>query len=369
MTVIGLSFLAALILTGGLTVLLSIPRDRNPTFSVEELHACAWPSLESSVPSLDVSPINKSEFLTRQANLAAALKDEGVDFYITEPSPSSLYYFNISTSYSLSERPFLAILSSNDSFSYLAPKFELSRIAGLEMVYGEKLVIIEWKEEESPYAALKREFGNETTKLMVDEHARFFIASGLQAANFTVLPVSPAIASIRAVKSQAEFNILSAINYFTVSVVRSLQPCIRVGVTQETLFDAARSLFNRAGVGIGFWAIVLFGEQAANPHGGSRGKTLGDGEFVLIDIGSTLQGYGSDVTRTILPSGVTVSDELLDAWYLVQKAQRTAIWNTAEGNRCSEVDAASRCEYLLCHGTLIAEGLISNIFCLQEGDI
>jgi Xaa-Pro aminopeptidase len=339
--ILGVSFLAALILVGGLTVFFSIPHERNPAPSVEELHSCAWPYLETSIRLLNVSPIDKAEFLRRQAILAAALKDDAVDLYITEPSPSSLYYFNISTSYSLSERPFLAILSSNGAFSYLAPKFELGRIADLDMVYREKTVI-EWKEEESPYAALKRELGNKTVKVMVDEHARFFIASGLQAANFTVLPISPAIASMRTVKSTAELRILGAINYFTIKVVRSLQPCIRVGVTQETLFDAAHSLFNRAGVGHGFWATVLFGEQAANPHGGSRGKSLGHGEFVLIDIGSKLLEYGSDVTRTILPPGSSVSNELLHAWYLVKDAQNAAVRATTEGRRCSDVDAASR---------------------------
>lgn len=310
--------------------------------SAEDLETCAWSTLQSKVSLLDVPPISRSEYLSRQATLAAALKEEGIDAYITEPSPSSLYYFNISTSFDLSERPFLAILSSNGSFSYLAPNFELGRIAGLDMVYEEKTVI-EWKEEELPYTALKRKYGALNTKIVLDEQARFFIASGLQAANFTVVPMSQGIASIRAVKSSSELDILRGINEFTVNVVRSLQPCIQVGISQETLLSAATSLFTRAGVGLGFWAIILFGEGAANPHGGSKGKTLGDGEFALIDIGSELHGYGSDVTRTILPTKGSVSQELMDVWELVREAQRTAISLMSDGVACSAVDAASRC--------------------------
>lgn len=340
--------IALLILSGsiflGLLGYHIINRGQHTVPSAGDLETCAWSTLHSQLSLLDVPPITRSEFLSRQATLAAALKDEGIDAYITEPSPNSLYYFNISTSYSLSERPFLAILSSDGSFSYLAPKFELGRIAGLDMVYGEKRVI-EWKEEESPYTVLKREYGTSNTNVVLDEQARFFIASGLQAANFTVLPASPAIASIRAVKSSSELDILRGINEFTVNLIRSLQPCIRVGITQEALTAAASSLFTRAGVGLGFWAIVLFGEQAANPHGGSKGKTLEDGEFVLVDIGSELHGYGSDVTRTILPAEGSVSQDMMDVWQLVREAQRTAITLMSDGVPCSSVDAASRFVY------------------------
>jgi Xaa-Pro aminopeptidase len=333
-------FILTGILCGGL-IALYITYQR-ASYSDGDIEVCAWSTLHNHVSLLDVPPISRSEFLSRQATLASALKEDGVDAYITEPSPSSLYYFNISTSYSLSERPFLAILSSTGSFSYLAPKFELGRIAGLDMVYREKSVI-EWKEEESPYSVLKREFGSASSvKVMVDEHARFFIVSGLQAANFTVLPVTPAVASIRAVKSSPELQILRGINEFTVEAVRSLQPCIQVGMTQETLFSAASSIFKRAGVGLAFWAIVLFGEQAANPHGGSKGKSLGDGEFVLIDIGSVLHGYGSDVTRTILPAKGRVSQEMMDVWELVHNAQSAAVELMKNGTPCSTVDAASR---------------------------
>ena len=338
---IGLSSFVILILVAGLTVFIAIRPHSRRAPSAKDLTSCAWNTLESRVYVLDVEPIDRTEFLSRQATLAATLKEEGIDAYITEPSASSLYYFNISASYSLSERPFLAILSSNGSFSYLAPEFELGRIAGLDMVYDEK-TIIEWKEEESPYAALKREIGNGISKVMVDEQARFFITSGLEAANFTVLPVSPSITSLRAVKSDAEIEILQAINQYTIYVVRSLQQCLQIGITQESLFDAAHTLFSRAGVGLGFWAVVLFGEQAANPHGGSKGKTLEEGEFVLIDIGSKLYGYNSDVTRTILPDNGVVSEALMDVWYLVRAAQEVAIETTSEGTLCSAVDAASR---------------------------
>ena len=309
------------------------------TNTSEQLETRAWRLLQDHVSLLDIPPITRDEFLSRQSILASALEAAGVDAFIAEPSASSSYYANISASYDLSERPFLMILDKKGKFSYLAPKFELGRIAGLNMVFEEKTVI-EWAEEESPYAVLRRETSYQ--KVMLDEHVRFMIVSGLQENNLEVVPTSQAIQSLRAVKTEAELAILRGINEFTLQLIRSLQKNIKIGMSQETVFAAAAALFARAGVGNGFWAIVLFGDQAASPHGGSSGKLLKDGEFVLIDIGSKLHDYGSDVTRTILPSKSTVSKELMGVWNTVHLAQSAAIELMRINETCSVIDTASR---------------------------
>ncbi|TVY48335.1 putative peptidase [Lachnellula occidentalis] len=310
-----------------------------PNLSSTSLETCSWKTLQSHVSLLDVPAISRKEFLSRQAKLAAALDAAGVDAFIAEPSASTSYYANISSSFELSERPFLVLISKDGEFSYLAPKFELGRIAGLEMVYESKNVY-EWKEEEVPYEVLKRETGFK--KVMLDEHVRYMIAAGLEEAGVEVVGMSKEVQQLRAVKTEGELDILRGINEFTLELVRSLQKCIKIGMTQEAVFAAAEALFTRAGVGEGYWAIVLFGEQAANPHGGSLGKTLSDGEFVLIDIGSKLHDYGSDVTRTVLPPDGTVTDYLWEVWQVVHASQSAAIALMKVNETCSDVDAASR---------------------------
>jgi Xaa-Pro aminopeptidase len=207
------------------------------------------------------------------------------------------------------------------------------------MVYESKNVY-EWKEEEVPYQVLKRETGYK--KVMLDGHVRFMIAAGLEEAGLEVVGMSGEVQQLRAVKMEGELAILRGINEFTLELIRSLQICIKIGVTQEAVFDAAKALFTRAGVGKGYWALVLFGEQAANPHGGSSGKTLSDGEFVLIDIGSNLHDYGSDVTRTFLPAESSVTRYLWGIWRTVHASQSVAIALMRVNETCSDVDAASR---------------------------
>ncbi|RYP01048.1 hypothetical protein DL763_000469 [Monosporascus cannonballus] len=89
-------------------------------------------------------------------------------------------------------------------------------------------------------------------------------------------------------------------------------------------------------------SIVLFGDQAVYPHGSKFGKALEAGEFVAIDIRSTLHAYGSDVTRTILPDGAAVSEELMDTWGTVHAAQEAGFGYMHANETCVDVDASSR---------------------------
>ncbi|KAK9416575.1 putative Xaa-Pro aminopeptidase P [Seiridium unicorne] len=311
----------------------------SPDASASTLESCAWGQLKHHTALLAVDPIERSEFLERQSRLASALSEAGVDAFIAEPSASTAYYANISYNFELSERPFLVILDKDGQFSYLVPKFEAGRIAGLDMVYEDKKVIA-WAEEESPYEVLAQATG--FSKVMIDEHTRYMIAAGLQTAGIEVVPMSETVQSLRSVKTEAEIAIIQGISSYTLQLVRSLQSCLSLDVTQETVTSVAHNLFTRGGVGEGFWAIVLFGDQAAYPHGGKHGKKLSNGEFVLIDIGSKLHDYGSDVTRTILPNGATVSDELLSIWHTVHESQAAGFNLMWANETCSEVDSASR---------------------------
>jgi Xaa-Pro aminopeptidase len=302
---------------------------------------CAWNSLSRNLSLLDVPNISHAEFISRQKRLAAALDKAGIDAYIAEPSASTAYYLNISSSYELSERPFLLMISRDAKVSYLAPKFELGRIQQLPLA-AEDVQVYNWPEDKSPYEVFKEQVPYDS--IMLDEHARFMIAAGLMNAGLDVFPTTPQMNALRAVKSKGEIAILEGINKFTLELVRSMQRCIRVGMTQGQVTNIAKGLFEKAGVGKGFWSIVLFGDVAASPHGGNDGadRKLKKGEFVLVDIGSSLHGYGSDVTRTILPKDGRVSDKLMDAWHLVKSAQSAAYAQMVNGTPCAAVDHAAR---------------------------
>jgi Xaa-Pro aminopeptidase len=97
----------------------------------------------------------------------------------------------------------------------------------------------------------------------------------------------------------------------------------------------------RAGAeGMSFDTIVASGERSALPHGRATGTKLPKRGFVTLDFGVILDGYLSDMTRTVhlgraLPEELKVYDSVLEA-------QESAVAIVAPGVTAGEVDEAAR---------------------------
>ena len=89
------------------------------------------------------------------------------------------------------------------------------------------------------------------------------------------------------------------------------------------------------------FALVLFGEVSALPHGSIKPQYLKKGDIVLMDCGCKVDGYCSDISRTIV-FGAEPTKRQLDIWKLEQKAQAAGFDAARIGNRCEMVDAAAR---------------------------
>lgn len=117
------------------------PSDDKTTY--DYLKHCSEPFVQCNHSLLDVQSILYDEFIHRQTALAQALVEAGVNAFIAEPSASSTYYANISSTYELSERPFLVVIDTLGDISYLVPKFEVGRISALPVVYNRSINVIE----------------------------------------------------------------------------------------------------------------------------------------------------------------------------------------------------------------------------------
>jgi Xaa-Pro dipeptidase len=93
-------------------------------------------------------------------------------------------------------------------------------------------------------------------------------------------------------------------------------------------------------MGLSGSALVLFGEWAALPHGTQQPQQLREGDVVLVDGGTSIEGYASDVTRcTVLGKP---SDKLKRAFDIVRRAQDAALEAARAGRTCGSVDDAAR---------------------------
>lgn len=89
-----------------------------------------------------------------------------------------------------------------------------------------------------------------------------------------------------------------------------------------------------------FETIVAFGTNSTLPHSRSGSRKLRNGETVLLDFGCTLNGYTSDMTRT-LHCG-TPNAEFIKVYKAVQEAQDQAIQVARANVKASEIDQAAR---------------------------
>jgi Xaa-Pro dipeptidase len=87
-------------------------------------------------------------------------------------------------------------------------------------------------------------------------------------------------------------------------------------------------------------ASVMFGSSSALPHGSREEQVLREGMGVMIDDGTTVEGYQSDVTRM----GVLGKppDKLQHAFEIVRSAQDAALAAAIAGRECGSVDDAAR---------------------------
>jgi Xaa-Pro dipeptidase len=124
----------------------------------------------------------------------------------------------------------------------------------------------------------------------------------------------------------------------TFEVFRAVFASLQTGMSQSDIAALVDRGFSRMGLRGG--ALVLLGEWAALPHGTVKPQKLTEGEVVLIDGGTSVEGYQSDVTRC----GVIgkPSDKQLRAFEILRRAQDAALDACRSGKFSGAVDDAAR---------------------------
>lgn len=116
---------------------------------------------------------------------------------------------------------------------------------------------------------------------------------------------------------------------------------LRPGVSERELAARLDYRLRRAGSeGLPFETIVTSGPRTALPHARPSERAVEPGEFVLLDFGAVVEGYCSDVTRTVvLGSASPWQVELHGA---VRRAQEVALEALGSGVEARAVDRAAR---------------------------
>lgn len=251
----------------------------------------------------------------------------------------------------MSERPFLLLISPLTSnatirakITILTPKFEATR-AKLLNIAGEDVELVDWAEDEDPYlkALSSLPEGSENSLILLSESTRLFIRDGLQSAapsaNVQSAPYS--IRVLRERKSPTEIALLRCVNEVTLLAIRHVRDELHFGIRQSEVSTRVSQILLAAGLADPY-GLVLFGENAARPHGGPIDKKLAKEDLILFDIGAKLHGYTSDVTRTFALKASKIPPRHVKLWNIVKAAQESALSAAIAGTEGEDVDKAAR---------------------------
>ena len=292
-------------------------------------------------PSLgDIVPISVTERKNRIGKAQQLMSQYKMDAIFLEGTTTCFYYTGMR--WGQSERTFGVVIPAKGAIAYVCPKFEEDRARELIVpAFGEEVRC--WEEHESPYAvivSIVKDRGVQHHTIGMEERVRFFIANGVkkEAAGFEVVDATPVTAGCRMIKSAAEIALMQKASDVTIEAYKAAFATIVPGMSQTLLSNNISAAFKKLGFSGG--ASVQVGKYAALPHGSITPQTIQEGDVVMIDGGTSCEGYASDITRTIVVGKPT--QRQIDVWNLEKKAQDAAYAAIKIGAPCEQVDAAAR---------------------------
>lgn len=149
------------------------------------------------------------------------------------------------------------------------------------------------------------------------------------------------INDMRSVKDKAEISNIIEAQKITDETFDYILSRIAIGRTErEIMLDMEYHIRKLGSEGIAFDFIVVSGENSSNPHGVPTDRRIASGDFITIDFGAVINGYRSDMTRTVAMRSVT--DEQRFVYNTVLEAQKLAINSIIPKAICKDVDSLAR---------------------------
>ena len=161
------------------------------------------------------------------------------------------------------------------------------------------------------------------------------------AASAELVPTKEVIERHRAVKDDGELQAIRAAARVADEALQAVLAELAAGISERELALRLRQEIIRAGgEDVSFAPVVAFGENSAKAHAVASERRLAAGDIVLIDMGAKVDGYCSDMTRTVMMG--QPSEEFGEVYQLVREAQQAAMAGIAPGMPAAEVDARAR---------------------------
>lgn len=149
------------------------------------------------------------------------------------------------------------------------------------------------------------------------------------------------LSSATAAKDARAIEMVHRAQTLTAAVFEEVLPLIRAGVTERELAtELVRLHLDGGATRMSFDPIVAGGPNGALPHARPTDRALADGDLVVIDMGGVLDGYCSDMTRTVAVG--EPDPDARDAYAAVLAAKTAALDAVRAGVAGASLDLAAR---------------------------
>lgn len=167
------------------------------------------------------------------------------------------------------------------------------------------------------------------------------LRKALHGIKLTTVGTDKIIDSFRAVKNEAEIENICKAQRIAEAAFDHILGFIKIGVTEkEVALELDHYMLSHGADSLSFETIAISGANTSKPHGVPTDKKIEHGDFVTMDYGAVVNGYHSDMTRTVAVGAA--SDEQKKIYKIVFEAQLAVLRVLKNGVKCSDADKAAR---------------------------
>lgn len=280
-----------------------------------------------------------SAYQPRLDRAAASLRDQQVDLLLLTPGADMLYLTGFEHGHAY-ERLLAFLLHADGAASWLCPSMNVPQVSAHALpghpVRG-------WTDAETYLPPLRAAVTGARTVAFDDDARGAFLLDLLSVApDARVVKASAVVRRLRARKDAAELAALrAAARTVDDTIAEAVALCVPGRTEAEVDRLLREALLRRSPGSAVAFTIVASGPNAALPHHETGRRAIAPGDVVILDYGTRLDGYLSDITVTCA-AGEPADAEARRVYRVVWEAAQAAIAAVRPGVPCEAVDRAAR---------------------------
>lgn len=265
-----------------------------------------------------------------------AVTAAGLDGLLVTPGPDLRYL----TGYDAMplERLTLLRLASGAEPVIFVPRLERAAAEAADGMDG--VLLEDWSDGQDPYTAAARLLGVGRYALTDRTWATHVLALQAVAPGAGLVAAGDAVPLLRAVKDDHELDRLATAGAAADAAFAEIVGARFAGRTEREIAGYLAELLRSHRHERVDFTIVGSGPNGASPHHGASDRRIVPGDAIVMDFGGFVDGYGSDITRTVV---VESAPDGFDDVYAAVRAAQQACFEAIEPRRpCEDIDRVAR---------------------------